>query len=238
MTDSDPTYRKSAFANAFALGAFAVVTALILGSVYVATKDRIEASRKLAEQQALLEVIGNFPHDNELLSDQLALTTNERAFLNIEESSQAYVIRYEGETTGYIFPATAPDAYSGDIDMLIGMNTEGEVLGVRVVEHKETPGLGDKVDLKKSDWILSFAGKSLRNPRPSGWAVTKDGGEFDGFTGATITPRAVVNRVRSVLEHFEAKQNQLKDRAVLVSQDKEDDDFSATNGAGSIDVDD
>lgn len=232
MTDLGPNYSKSAFSNAFALGAFAIVTALILGSVYVATKDRIEASRILAEQKALLEVIGDFPRDNELLSDPLILSPDEQALLNVDESSHAYVVRYEGETTGYIFPAIAPDAYSGDISMLVGVNTLGDILGVRVVEHKETPGLGDKVDLKKSDWILSFVGKSLRDPKPDGWAVKKDGGEFDAFTGATITPRAVVNRVRLVLDYFDSTQQQLLDRADIAKLNQ-----NTESPAGSNDVD-
>jgi electron transport complex protein RnfG len=94
------------------------------------------------------------------------------------------------------------DGYSGNIGMIIGVNFDGTVAGVRVVNHKETPGLGDKVDLKKSDWILSFNGKSLVNPEADGWDVKKNGGEFDQFTGATITPRAVIYQIAQVLEYF------------------------------------
>lgn len=221
MSDSDSradinpnkNYSKTALINAYTLGAFAVIAALVLGSIYVATKDRIDASRLLAEQKALLEVIGDYPHENELLNDRLELTSDELELLNTSDSAQIYVIRHQGKTTGFIFPAVAPDGYSGDISMLIGISSNSEVLGVRVVDHRETPGLGDKIDIKKSDWILGFAGTSLSNPSIENWAVTKDGGTFDAFTGATITPRAMVNRVRSVLEYFQSNQVGLIDRA-------------------------
>jgi len=216
MSDSNKrTYSKTAFLNAYTLGTFAIAAALILGLVYVGTKDRIDASRTLAEQSALLEVIGDYPHSNDLLIDRLELTSDEINALNTNESSQIYVIRNQGRVTGFIFPATAPDGYSGNINILVGLSVAGQLLGVRVIEHKETPGLGDKVDLKKSDWILSFTGKSLSNPSIEGWAVTKDGGNFDSFTGATITPRAMVRRILSVLEYYQLNRPSLIERAEL-----------------------
>lgn len=227
--DSNKNYGQSALVNAYTLGAFAIAAALILGSVYVGTKDRIEASRILAEQQALLQVIGDFPHDNDLITDTLELTLEEQERLNSDAGSDIYVIRYQSKTTGFIFPTVAPDGYSGDISMLVGVSISGDALGVRVVEHKETPGLGDKVDEKKSDWILGFAGKSLVNPSVENWAVTKDGGEFDAFTGATITPRAAVNRVKAVLEYFESAREALLERAELTELMRSENEV-ATNG--------
>ena len=97
--------------------------------------------------------------------------------------------------------ATARDGYSGDIRLLVGVDKAGKLAGVRVLNHRETPGLGDKIELKKSDWVLSFNGRSLQDPTPENWAVTKDGGEFDTFTGATVTPRAVVESVRYAAVH-------------------------------------
>ena len=107
---------------------------------------------------------------------------------------------------GVILPATARDGYSGDIRTLVGVRSDGSVAGVRVVAHKETPGLGDKVDLRKSPWILGFNDRSLDNPALSQWSVSKDGGAFDQFTGATVTPRAVILATRRALEYAELNQ--------------------------------
>ena len=103
---------------------------------------------------------------------------------------------------------------SGKINLIIGINRDGSLAGVRVLSHNETPGLGDKVDLKKSQWILGFNGKSLQNPTENLWTVKKDGGEFDQFTGATITPRAVVQQVRRTLEFFRASHTTLLNDSV------------------------
>jgi electron transport complex protein RnfG len=120
-----------------------------------------------------------------------------------------HIARLNGEVTGFIFETIAPRGYNGNLDMLIAINKDGVVTGSRVISHKETPGLGDKVDLKKSPWILSFENKSLTNTTLKGWAVKKDGGDFDQFTGATITPRAVVRAVKNTLIYFEQNKNAL-----------------------------
>ena len=101
------------------------------------------------------------------------------------------------------------EGYSGPINLLVAVNVDGTLSGVRVVSHKETPGLGDKIETNKDDWILGFVGKSLSNPSEALWKVRKDGGEFDQFTGATITPRAVVNAVREVLKYQQAQTSQV-----------------------------
>lgn len=193
-------YTKSALFNALLLGAFAVGTALILGLTYTGTKDLIAESQRIAEEKALIEVIGARPFDNSLLDDIIALNADQSERLNLSSGNIIRVVRFQSVIQGFIFPAIAPDGYSGAIGMLIGIDTEGTLLGVRVVDHRETPGLGDKIDLKKSDWILGFQGKSLQSPTADNWAVTKDGGDFDAFTGATITPRAVVKIVKTALQ--------------------------------------
>jgi Na+-translocating ferredoxin:NAD+ oxidoreductase subunit G len=99
-----------------------------------------------------------------------------------------------------IIPVVAPDGYAGDIELLVGVNRDGSIAGVRALRHSETPGRGDKIDSDKSDWVLGFAGRSLANPLLAGWAVQQDGGVFDQFTGATITPRAVVAAVLRALQ--------------------------------------
>jgi electron transport complex protein RnfG len=108
-----------------------------------------------------------------------------------------------------VLSSIAPNGYNGEIKLLIGIKYNGELAGVRVISHKETPGLGDKIDAKKSDWILKFEGLSLTNPTESKWKVAKDGGEFDQFTGATITPRAIVEAVKKSLVFFQQHRDQL-----------------------------
>lgn len=107
-----------------------------------------------------------------------------------------YVARKDGQPVAVVMEVTAPDGYSGAIQLLLATDFNGKVLGTRVTEHHETPGLGDKIERRLSDWITHFAGKTIQSTSDSSWAVKKDGGQFDQFTGATITPRAVVNAVK------------------------------------------
>ena len=108
-----------------------------------------------------------------------------------------------------VFDHVAPDGYNGDIHLLTGILADGRISGVRVVSHKETPGLGDPIELDRSDWILAFTSRSLEDPGPEAWGVRRDGGIFDQFTGATITPRAVVEAVQRVLEYHQANRDAL-----------------------------
>ena len=143
-----------------------------------------------------------------MLDDSIAVGPK-AAGLGLRSDKSIYVARQDGTAIAVILPVTAPDGYSGDIDLIVGINGDGSVAGVRTLAHRETPGLGDKVDLKKSDWILSFDGRSLSDPPPARWKVKKDRGAFDQFTGATITPRAVTAAVRRSLEYFHAHRAQL-----------------------------
>lgn len=188
--------------NVLVLGLFALVTALLLASTYLGTRDTIAEAERRAAQKILLEIFPPESHDNDLLNDTLAIPPALRESLNLDPGADIHVARRDGEVTGFIVPATAPDGYSGDIRLILGIRPDGALAGVRVLSHNETPGLGDKVELRKSDWIRSFKGKSLGNPAREDWAVEKDGGTFDQFTGATITPRAVVGRVLETLLFF------------------------------------
>ncbi len=117
-----------------------------------------------------------------------------------------YRARLQDKVSAIILFTQTP-GYSGDIALLVAIKADGQLSGVRVLSHTETPGLGDKIELDKSDWILGFSGLSLTHPQPTGWAVKKDGGQFDAFTGATITPRAVVKGVYDALQLFKAQQH-------------------------------
>lgn len=190
--------------NAIILGAFALLTAAVLAGTQLLTKDRIAAAQRKAAEQALLEIISSLPekHDNDMLAESLEIPKALQETLSWRDSEKVYVAKKGDKVLAYLVPAVAPDGYSGDINILMGITPEGSVSGVRVLAHKETPGLGDKVELKKSDWILSFTGRTLKPENEGEWAVKKDGGGFDQFTGATITPRAVVNQVKTSVQAF------------------------------------
>jgi electron transport complex protein RnfG len=182
------------------LAVFAAITSVAIGWTYLATKDQIDMEVRRAEARQLLEIFPPETHDNDIVDDGFELVAD-TPLLGIREARQGYRVRQNDRVIGVILPATARDGYSGDIRALVGVRNDGSVAGVRVVAHRETPGLGDKVDLRKSDWILGFDNRSLSQPDLSGWNVEKDGGVFDQFTGATVTPRAVILATRRALEY-------------------------------------
>ena len=190
--------------NSVLLALFAVVTTLLISGTFLKTKDRIALEQRKAEEKALLQIVPRERHDNSMLDDTLAVNAAATG-LGLEENKQIYIARQGVDAVAVIIPVTAPDGYSGAIDMIVGVNADGPIAGVRALRHKETPGLGDKVDLNKADWILSFNGRSLDNPALAGWAVKKDKGEFDQFTGATITPRAVVAATLRALQYAQTE---------------------------------
>lgn len=187
------------------LAFFAAITSLAIGWTYLSTRSEIELAERRAEARQLMEIFPEDTHDNELVDDTFVLKA-ETSLLGLRQERQGYRVRQGERVVGVILPATARDGYSGDIRTLVGVRSDGSVAGVRVVAHKETPGLGDKVDLRKSPWILGFNDRSLDNPALSQWSVSKDGGAFDQFTGATVTPRAVILATRRALEYAELNQ--------------------------------
>ncbi|WP_250459450.1 electron transport complex subunit RsxG [Microbulbifer litoralis] len=202
--------KRSMASNAVILTLFALVTAGTLAITQITTREPIERAIRAASAKALLEIIPVERHSNDILVDTYPIPKTYWERLGLDQGGDINLAREDdGRITAVIVPAVAPDGYSGPIKMLVGVNRDGTVAGVRVTAHSETPGLGDKVDIGKSDWILGFDGKSLQNPPAEMWKVQKDGGAFDQFTGATITPRAVVNQVRDVLEFVAAHREQL-----------------------------
>jgi len=210
--------------NSILLGLFAVVTTNIIAGTYLGTRDRIVAAQRQAQEKALLDIIPLQRHNNSMLDDTIAVGPQATG-LGLKSDQNIYIARQDGTAIAVILPVTAPDGYSGAINLIVGINGDGSIAGVRALTHRETPGLGDKVDLKKSDWVLSFNGKSLANPPPALWKVKKDKGVFDQFTGATITPRAVTAAVRRSLEYFRANRATL-----LASPDSVDDKLENKHG--------
>ena len=194
--------------NSVLLAIFAVCTTLLIAGTYLSTRDKIAQEKRRAEERALLEIVPRNRHDNSMLDETITVGPDAPG-LGLSEEKRIYVARSAGEVVAVEIPATAPDGYTDAIDLIVGVNADGSIAGVRALSHKETPGLGDKVDIKKSDWILGFEGRSLDNPDISGWAVKKDKGVFDQFTGATITPRAVVAATLRTLQYAEANRQAL-----------------------------
>jgi electron transport complex protein RnfG len=194
--------------NSMLLAVFAVCTTVLISGTYLLTKDRIALEKRRAEERALLEIVPRDRHDNSMLDDVIPVGPAATG-LKLVDDKRIYLAKQDGSVVTAIIPATAPDGYTGEIELVVGVNADGSIAGVRVLSHRETPGLGDKVDLKKSDWVLGFDGRSLDNPGPAGWAVKKDKGEFDQFTGATITPRAVVAATLRVLQYADANRQRL-----------------------------
>ena len=201
--------RKSIGFNSFVLAAFALITATLLAGTYLGTRDKIAESERHAAEKALLEIIPKDRHSNDMLLDTIAIPRKFWGALGLKQGGELNIARQAGKIEALIIPAIAPDGYSGDIRLITGVNMDGTVAGVRVLTHSETTGLGDKIDIKKSDWILNFNHKSLSQPVISRWRVKKDGGDFDQFTGATITPRAVVAQVKRILEYFVQDQKRI-----------------------------
>jgi len=195
MSNITPAMNK----NAKVLALFAVACTAAVGLVNVLTKDRIaqQAQQQLIKQ--LNETIDEKNHDNEMFRDCINAPHDRNSDLITDV---IYRARMNNVPVAAAIKAVAPDGYNGNIELLIAVNTDGSVSGVRTLLHKETPGLGDKIEIKKSDWITTFSGKKVLEENDSRWAVAKDGGMFDQFTGATITPRAVVKTVKKTVDYF------------------------------------
>lgn len=204
--------------NSVLLALFAVCTTVLISGTYLLTRDRIALEKRHAEERALLEIVPRDRHDNSMLDDVIPVGPA-AAGLKLAEDKRIYLARQNGEVVTAIVPVTAPDGYTGAIDLVVGVNRDGSIAGVRVLSHRETPGLGDKIDLKKTDWILGFDGRSLGNPEPARWAVRKDKGDFDQFTGATITPRAVVAATLRGLQYADANRQRLFEGAAEAAKE-------------------
>ena len=189
------------------LAAAAMAAFGLVAIVHEATRDQIAATERAHELARFDQVLAGRPYDNDLLADTVTLRDPE--LLGAAEAITAYRARLHGEPVAVVLEPVAAGGYSGAIHLLVAIAPDGTVLGVRTVSHHETPGLGDFIDTRRSDWIQRFTGKSLRNPDAARWRVRKDGGDFDQYTGATITSRAVVGTVGRTLEFFARHRNEL-----------------------------
>ncbi len=179
---------------------FTMVSVLFVTLTQDTTQEKIQYNEEQLLIKRLAELVSNY--DNDILKEKYdqVLTLH-----GIKQTIGIYPAKRNGQTFAYLVEHTYPNGYNGSIRLLTGISVDETLLGVRVVAHKETPGLGDKIETRKSDWIKQFTGLSLSNPTQDNWKVKRDGGVFEAFTGATITPRAIVTASYQVLELFNKK---------------------------------
>ncbi len=189
------------------LAGFALLASALLGMADYVTRDVIKLRQEEDLRASLAQVIPDRLYDNNLLEDKVIISSKDD---NVgSDETLVYLGRLDGKVNAVSFRLVAPGGYSGAINLIMGVDRDGNVLGVRVISHAETPGLGDKIEVSKSSWILKFEGQSLQNLTIEQWAVKKDGGVFDQFSGATITPRAIVKAVYQGLLLFKNHRSEL-----------------------------
>ena len=201
-----PLIRKMIISS-IVLGLFAVIGTTMVAFTFEQTKEKIAENQKQATLKSLHQLIPPNQHDNDLFTDTLDVTNLE--LLGSKNAVTLYRARKNKKPVAAILTAVAPDGYTGKITLLVAINYSGNLAGVRVVKHKETPGLGDAIEIEKSNWITQFDKKSLSNPPKKQWKVKRDGGEFDQLTGATITPRAIVKAVHKALLFYKQQRDKL-----------------------------
>ena len=180
------------------LAAVTLCTSALLMISHTMTKERIAEQQLQAKLAALKQLIPDDLIDNDLVAD--AQEIFKPSALGHRQPETMYIGKQQGKVVATAIPVTARDGYSGDIKLMVGIRNDGTITAVAIIDHKETPGLGDLIEPNKSDWLLQFPGKSLDNPQASQWRVNKDQGYFDQITAATITPRAVVAAIKKALE--------------------------------------
>lgn len=201
------TVVRSMMRNGLVLGLFAVVGTGIVALTHHTTKERIARNQRAALLASLHELVPPGDYNNDIVDDTITVT--DRKLLGTPDPVTVYRARRNGKPVAVVMTPVAPDGYNGNIWLLEAIRYDGTIMGVRVIAHNETPGLGDNIERSKSPWITTFRGRTLTNPPPGQWHVKRDGGVFDQFTGATITPRAVVKAVHNCLKYYMAHRKAL-----------------------------
>lgn len=200
VTPGNDAPARRAARSAVVLAVAAILSVGLVAVVNDRARPQIEASRRAEQLRQLTAILGDAAYDNDPLTDTVFVRDPE--YLGTDEPLAAHRVRRNGEPVAVLLNAVAPDGYSGAIRLLVAIDAQGTLIGVRVLEHRETPGLGDFVEERRTDWIRQFDGRSLDAPPPARWEVRKDGGDFDQYTGATVTSRAMTHAVRDALACF------------------------------------
>ena len=214
MTPKPTTPSRMAARTAPTLVLFVPVFTSMLSGAYLWTRPALEAAATEEKMKLIDEVLPRDRYDNALLDDVATLDTAPELGLAPNEPARILRARRDGKVVALVFEATAPDGYAGKIRLLMATDTDGKILGVRVTAHKETPGLGDYIDIKKDPdkkrpWITQFNGLNPETIDANEWKVKKDGGRFDAITGATVSPRAVVKAVRKAVLFVDANRDRI-----------------------------
>ena len=186
-----------------------LIFAVSLSITYEKSNPLIEQNKIEFKTKLLNEILDGIEYDNDLINSYISIKPNELLKNKIE--TNAYLAKKDNILQAVLIESIAPDGYSGDITILTAINSDGEIIGSRIIDHKETPGLGDYIDQKKSTWIFNFNGMSLSNRAGPDWRVKKDQGTFDYKAGATITPRAVINSVKNTLLFYKENKELFND---------------------------
>lgn len=195
------------FKTGLTLAVIGAICTTLVAATYQATRDRIAANDKALLEQSLAPALSGIFYDSGVTESRLVLQPPHG--LPGNDPAVIYRVFAEEQPVAALFAVTARDGFSGPIRVLVGIEIDGTVTGVRILQHRETPGLGDKIVSKRSDWVFQFDGRSLGDPVVERWAIRGDGGEFDQLTGASITPRAVVKAVRDTLLYFDANRDEI-----------------------------
>ena len=197
----------SVWTGAATLAVLAAICTALVAFTHELTRDRIDDNRQRFLERSLEPVLEGLDYEGSL--SQSVLTVPAPHELPGSENVTIYRLYADKQPLAALFVVTPRNGYAGPIRLLIGVDAEGSVLRVRVLEHRETPGLGDRIEAEKSDWIEVFRGRSLGNPAADEWEIRRDGGEFDQLSGASVTSRAVVQAVRDTLIYFSAKRGRV-----------------------------
>ena len=201
------TIAKASMITALNLLFFAVIGTALLALTFQLTHEPIARSEQAEKLKLVTQIAPSETYDNDIIKDSTELTAD--ILLGNDDTTIAYLGRLKGEPSIAVMQVIAPDGYSGKISLIISIHSDGRIGGVRVISHRETPGLGDYIEIAKNKWITGFNETSLENHKDGDWKVKKDGGQFDYMAGATITPRAVVKAVHKALQYFAANHDKL-----------------------------
>ncbi|MDP2562901.1 electron transport complex subunit RsxG [Psychrobium sp. 1_MG-2023] len=193
--------------NGLILAGFALCVTMIVAITHQGTKEKIAEQEQKQLLKILDQVIDSTSYNNALYKHCVPVLSEQ--FLGSKEEQRAFVALHNEQPVAIAIETIAPNGYNGNIDLVVGINYQGVVTGVRTLSHQETPGLGDKIEIKKAPWITTFNSKFITKHDDEQWQVKKDGGQFDQFTGATITPRAVVQAVKNTLVYFKRNKETL-----------------------------